>query len=200
VGQDPEVIRREIEQTRAEMTDTVDALGYKADVKTRTKENVQGKVDSVKEKITGATGTVTDKVSGATGTVSDKVSGATGTVSDRTPSGQEVKQKGKQAVGIAQSNPLGLAIGSTALGFLVGMLIPETQKEHDTFGEMADTVKDQVKDTASEALDRGKQVAQEVGQQTAQTAKETAQSAAQEHGSELKDSAADSAQQVRQQV
>ena len=46
MGQDPEVIREEIERTRAEMTQTVDALGYKADVKSRAKENVQDKVDS----------------------------------------------------------------------------------------------------------------------------------------------------------
>jgi len=31
------------------MGDTIDALGYKADVKSRAKENVAGKVDSVKE-------------------------------------------------------------------------------------------------------------------------------------------------------
>jgi len=189
VGQDPEVIREEIERTRAEMTQTVDALGYKADVKSRAKENVQDKVDSVKEKITGVASTVT-------GTVSDQA----GTVSDRTPDGQQVKQKGKQAVSVAQGNPLGLAIGSAAIGFLAGMIIPETQKEHQVLGEMADTVKDQVRDTASEAVDRGKQEAQEVAEQTKETAKESTQQAAQEHGSALKDSAADSAQQVRQQA
>jgi gas vesicle protein len=204
MGQDPEVIREEIERTRAEMTQTVDALGYKADVKSRAKENVQDKVDSVKDRITGAaqtvTGTVSEKTSAVTGTVADKKDAVTGTVSDRTPDAAQVKQKGKQAVSVAQGNPLGLAIGSVALGFLAGMLIPETQKEHQVLGEMADTVKDQVRDTASEAVDRGKQVAQEVAEQTTQTVKETGQQAAQEHGSALKDSAADSAQQVRGQV
>lgn len=185
MGQDPEVIREEIERTRAEMTQTVDALGYKADVKSRAKENVQDKVDSVKERITGVAGTVTDKGSA---------------IGDRTPDGQQVKQKSKQAVSVAQGNPLGLAIGAAAIGFLAGMLIPETQKEHEVLGDMADTVKDQVRDTASEAVDRGKQVAQDVAEQTTQTAKETTQRAAQEHGSALKDSAADSAQQVRQQA
>jgi hypothetical protein len=36
MGEDPQVIRREIEETRERMTETVDALGYKADVKART--------------------------------------------------------------------------------------------------------------------------------------------------------------------
>ena len=40
VGQEPDRIRAEIEQTRAEMSETVDALGYKADVKSRAKENL----------------------------------------------------------------------------------------------------------------------------------------------------------------
>jgi hypothetical protein len=51
---DPQAIRRDIEETRERMGDTVDALAYKADVKTRAKESVSDKVDSVKEKITGA--------------------------------------------------------------------------------------------------------------------------------------------------
>ena len=43
MGQEPDRIRAEIEQTRAEMSETVDALGYKADVKSRAKENLQDK-------------------------------------------------------------------------------------------------------------------------------------------------------------
>ena len=60
MGQEPDRIRAEIEQTRAEMTETVDALGYKADVKTRAKENLQGKRESAKESIVG----VKDKIAG----------------------------------------------------------------------------------------------------------------------------------------
>ena len=62
MGQEPDRIRAEIEQTRAEMTETVDALGYKADVKTRAKENLQGKRESAKESIVG----VKDKIAGGT--------------------------------------------------------------------------------------------------------------------------------------
>ena len=32
MGQDPDAIRQDIEQTRAEMSETVQAVGYKADV------------------------------------------------------------------------------------------------------------------------------------------------------------------------
>ena len=173
MGEDPSTIRREIEQTREEMGETVDALGYKADVKSRAKENVQGKVDSMKEKITGA---------------SDRVS-------DATPDSGEVKQQARRAAGIAQENPLGLAVGSLAVGFLAGMLIPESKMEHEKLGPMADQVKEQVKETGHEALDRGKQVAQdaamaakESGQEQAEGLKESAQGSAQDTGRFTKES------------
>lgn len=185
MGQDPEAIRREIERTREEMSDTIGAIGYKADVPSRTKDAVGDRVDSVKEKL---------------GMASSKVS-------DATPDGAQVKDGAKRAAGAAQSNPLGLGIGAVAVGFLAGMLIPETKIEHEKLGPAADQIKDQVKDTASEAIDHGKQVAQEVGQQvsetakeSAATAKETVQEKAQEHGQELKDTAKDNAQQAKEGV
>jgi gas vesicle protein len=171
MGEDPGTIRREIEQTRERMGDTVEALGYKADVPSRAKENIQGKVDSVKSKVTGMT-----------------------------PDTGQVADGARQAVGMAQSNPLGLAIGAAAVGFIAGMLIPETRKEHEKLGEMSDHVTGQIKSTAQEAVQHGKDAAQQVAQQTAQTAKETAQQAAQEHGSELKQTAQDNAQQAARQA
>ncbi len=191
MGQDPDAIRREIEETRERMGATVEALGYKADVPARSKEavtdkvqgvtgTVQEKVQGVKESIIGAKDTVADKASGATDTVSGQASGVAGTISDRTPSAQDVKQGARRAVGIAQSNPLGLAIGSVAVGFLAGMLVPSTRFEDENIGPVADQVKDQVRETGQEALERGKQVAQEAAQSAQQTAKESGQQQAQE--------------------
>ena len=197
MGQDPDAIRREIEETRERMGDTVGAIGYKADVPTRAKEKVSGTVTSMKESITGTASSVG------------------GTVSDATPSSGDIKHAARKGAGIAQENPLGLAVGSIAMGFLAGMLIPSTNVENEKLGPVADQVKDQVRETGQEALDRGKQVAQEVAgtaqesvqqvkdqvqesaQQAAQDVKETAQSSAQEQGQELKDSAQQSADEVR---
>src|SRR4051795_6890284 len=149
MGQDPSTIRQDIEQTRDRMGDTVDALAYKSDVKARTKDSVSGKVDAVKTKITGAADTV----------------------GEATPSGTDVKQGAQRAVGIAQENPLGLAIGAVAVGFLAGMLVPSTRVEDEKLGPVADDVKDRAKQTGQEALERGKQVAQDA----AETAKESGQ-------------------------
>jgi hypothetical protein len=147
MGQDPGTIRNDIEETRARMGDTAEALGHKADVPGRAREAVSGKVDTVKSKLSGAT-----------------------------PSGDDVKEGAQQAVGIAKENPLGLAIGGLAVGFVAGLLIPSTRVEDERIGPMADQVKEQAKETGQEAMERGKEVAQ----QAAQTAKEEGQRHAQE--------------------
>jgi gas vesicle protein len=187
MGEDPEVIRKDIEQTRERMGDTVDALGYKTDVKSRAKESVTGKVDSVKEKLVGAKDSVTDSVGGA----KDSAMSAT-------PSAGDVQQGAKKAVGVAQSNPLGLAVGAVAVGFLAGMLIPSTRVEDEKIGPMADQVKDQISSTAQEAMEHGKAVVSETASSAADAAKQTAQEQGKEHASQLQDSAQDSAQQVRE--
>ena len=185
MGQDPEAIRREIEETRERMGETVDALGYKADVPSRAKESVSGKVTSVKEKITGTAGSVNES----------------------TPSTGDVKQAARKGAGMAQENPLGLAIGSVAIGFLAGMLIPSTRVENEKLGPVAHQVRDQVQSTGQEALEHGKQVAQEVAstaqehvQQAKDDLKDTAQQSAQEHGQQVKETAQSNAQDVRSQV
>jgi ElaB/YqjD/DUF883 family membrane-anchored ribosome-binding protein len=167
MGQDTDAIRDEVEQTRERMGETIDALGHKADVKTRTKENIGGKVDTVKQRL-GI---------------------ATGKVGDATPDGDDVKQGARRAAGLAQENPLGLAVGAVAVGFLAGMLVPGSHMEDEKLGPMADQVKEQVKETGQEALERGKQVAQ--------SAAETARDEAQQQGQGLADSAREHAGSVR---
>jgi phage tail protein X len=82
MGEEPDTIRAEIEETRERMGDTVDALAYKADVKTRAKESVSDKVDTLKSKVTGAGDSVRESVVGAPDSVAEA-----------TPSGDEVKHR-----------------------------------------------------------------------------------------------------------
>jgi gas vesicle protein len=113
------------------MGETIEAIGYKTDVKSRAKDSVTERTDAVKE------------------------------------------------------NPLGLAIGAVAVGFVAGMLIPSTSVEDEKIGPMADQLKDRVKETGQEALDHGKQVAEDV----AQSAQETVKESGQQHAQELASSA-----------
>jgi ElaB/YqjD/DUF883 family membrane-anchored ribosome-binding protein len=126
MGEDPNAIRDEIADTRERMGDTIDALGYKADVKSRAKDNVSGKVDTVKERL---------------GLAGQKAS-------DATPDVEQVKGQVRKAAGVAQENPLGLAVGAVAVGFLAGMLVPSSRVEDEKLGPVADQVKEQAKETA----------------------------------------------------
>jgi hypothetical protein len=136
--------------------------------------------------------TVKSKVSDTATRAKEAVTGTTSRVGDATPSRGEVTQQTRRAAGLAKENPLGLAIGAAAIGFLAGLAVPSTRVEDERLGPVADQVKDKVKETGQEALDRGRQVAQEV----ASTAADTAKQRTQEHGQELAESARQSAQEV----
>lgn len=192
MGQEPSQIREEIEETRAEMGDTVDALAYKTDVKTRVKESISDK----RERLIS------------------QVQGTSHKVGEATPDGHQVKEGAQQAVGVAQENPLGLAIGGIAAGFLAGMMLPSTKIEDEKVGPIADQVKETAAETGQEALERGREVASQVAEQAVEGAEEvgehakdvgrqamaTAKDAGQEQAGELKDSAKEGAQEVKEQA
>lgn len=170
MGQDPDAIRAQIEETRGQMGETVEAIGYKADVKERAKDSVQEKTERLKSKITGAGSRL----------------------NEGTPDGSDVKQTAQHAAGIAQENPIGLVIGAVAVGFLAGLAVPRTRIENQRLGPIADDVKERAKETGQEALERGKQVAQDAAESAVETAKESGR----EQGEGLQNSARESAQQA----
>jgi hypothetical protein len=75
----------------------------------------------------------------------------------------------------AERNPLGLAIGGAAVGFVAGLLAPSTRIEDERIGPMADELKATAAETGKEALERGKSVAQEASAAAIETAKEVGQ-------------------------
>jgi uncharacterized protein DUF3618 len=152
MGQDPSHIREEIEQTRSEMGETVEAIGYKADVPSRARD----KVDDAKSKVSETKDNLVSKVTGAT------------------PDSEDVKDGARQAVGLAQENPLGLAIGAAAFGFILGLSVPETKMEDRKLGPIADDVKSKAQETGREAVERGKQVAQDAAEAATEAARESA--------------------------
>jgi len=201
MGEDPNRIRHEIEATRAEyerdrssaevladpireartdVNETMSALGHKADVKSRMKQSVSGKKDSLVGRVSSGKDAVVGRADSLVATV-------TGVVPAK---GQMVE--GARKVGVSKENPMGLAIGGAAVGFLLGLLAPSTRVEDEKIGEAADQVKDAVKETGQEALQRGKQVAQE----TVGAAKESARDSAKEQGAELSQSLNEGARDV----
>jgi hypothetical protein len=159
MGEDPSVIRAEIEETRQRVGDEVDALSYKTDVGARTQDYIDDKKQAVKSKLTGAKDTVAPPL----------------------PDRRALNRSATHIRGTAESNPLGLTLVGLAAGFVVGTLLPQTHVENERIGEMSDHLVDVAKETASEAVDRGKQVAQEAVGAAVDTTKESGR----EHGEEL---------------
>jgi len=150
------------------MGDTVEALGYKADVPARVKDAVSDRVETVK-------GTIGDALGGAQRAM------RTGAL----PDAGDVRAAARRGVSIAAENPLGLAIGAAAVGFLAGLLVPVTDYERSTIGPIRDDLLDRAQSVGADALEHGKQVLAE----TAQAAVQTAQQSAQEHAQQVADEA-----------
>jgi hypothetical protein len=187
MGKDPAEIRQEIEHTRSELGDTMEAIGYKTDVGARADDYVTEK----KEAVVGAVQTTVqgakDAIVGAKDAVVGKSGEAASHVSDTLPSGEQIGSTARKGVSIAKSNPLGLAVGAASLGFLAGMLIPSTRVEDEKLGSVADELKEQAKETGQEALERGKVVAQEAVQSATETVRERGREEGEELASNLKD-------------
>ena len=163
MGKDPSDIRAEIEETRVRVGDEVDALSYKTDVPARVGDYVDEKKQAVKDKVTGAKDAVT------------------GTASRAIPSGEKVGR----VKDTAERNPLGLAVGAAAVGFVAGLVLPATRMENERMGQMSDRLVEAAKETAGDAVERGKQVAQDA----AETAKESGRQQGQELATNLQERA-----------
>ena len=138
MGQGTGEIRQGIEETRARVGDEVEALSYKTDVGARLDDYVDDKKEAVVSRVRSATGTVTSAASAVV------------------PSNQRLRSMRDSA----ERNPLGLVVGGTAVGFLVGLLVPSTRVEDEHIGEMASELKDTAREAGQDALERGKDVAQ----------------------------------------
>jgi ElaB/YqjD/DUF883 family membrane-anchored ribosome-binding protein len=202
LGQNRDAIRQEIEATRERMDQTVEAIGYKADVVSRTKEAIGGRRARARQAIADRRYRTVASLSNAKDRAVESLVGAKESVSstagDVTPSRGDIQQGARRTAGLAQENPMGLAVGSLAVGFLAGMLLPSTTIEKEKVGPVADQVREKVKETGQEALDRGRQVveslpqaAEEAKQSVSEKVAETAKDQAQELASSTKERAKD---------
>ena len=185
MGETPDQIRQDIEQTREHMGETIEAIGYRADVKTRMKDSISDKKDVVTSAVSGAKDKVVSAVAGSAETVGTAVT-------DVVPDRETLAASTKKGLGIAQENPIGLTIGGAALGFVAGLLIPSTRAEDERVGKLGDQVRESALEAGQEALEHGKNVAQD----TLEAARDAAGEATREHGQEMAESLRESAQQI----
>ena len=166
---DPDVIRRQIEDTRRELSYDVDALNEKvnpARVMDRRVSAAKGRFTSVKEKVMGTASDTTSSAQGmahnAVGSVQDTASSAAGAVQNAASSAvSTVQQAPDMVVRQAQGNPLAAGLIAFGVGWLVSSLLPASQKEQ----ELAQQAETMLRENKDALLQPAKEVAQEVGEQ-----------------------------------
>jgi uncharacterized protein DUF3618 len=204
---DPEVIRRQIEDTRRELSYDVDALNEKvnpARVVDRRVTAAKGRITNLKEKVMGSAQDTTSSAQGmasnAAGSVQGAASSAVDTVQGAASSAADAVQQAPQVLKQqAQGNPLAAGLIAFGVGWLVSSLIPASQKET----ELAQQAESAVREHKDALLEPAKQAAQEIGEQlkpAAQDAVESVKSTAQDAAATVKDEGQSAVQDVQGQA
>jgi hypothetical protein len=204
---DPEVIRRQIEDTRRELSYDVDALNEKvnpARVVDRRVTAAKGRITNIKEKVMGTAQDTTSSAQGvasnAAGSVQNVASSAAGTVQDGVSSAaQAVQQAPDAVVRQTQGNPLAAGLIAFGVGWLVSSLLPASEKEK----QLAQQAEGAVREHKDALLEPAKQAAQEIGEQlkpAAQDAVESVKSTAQDAAGTVKDEGQSAVQDVQGQA
>ncbi|GGF41441.1 DUF3618 domain-containing protein [Subtercola lobariae] len=163
MSDNPNEIRANIEATRFELSNNVDALADKVDpskIAERQTEKVKGAFRGVRERVMGAVSDVGDNASGVAGSATDSVSGAAQTAKDK-----------------VQGSPFAIGLIAFGAGLLAASLVPASTKEK----EIASNIKEQAQPLVEQVTDAAKEVAgnlKEPAQEAAAAVKDTATDAA----------------------
>src|SRR6478735_2973168 len=158
MSNDPEQIRREIERTRTELSDNVNALGDKVNpgsIAKRQVSRVRGAATSVKDAVMGSASDAADTGQRVAGSIGDTVSDAPTAVTRK-----------------AQGSPI--AAGLIAFG---AGLLPASRVEQQTAEKIKDTAQpmvDDITDTAKEVAGNLKEPAQQAMEEVKSTATDAA--------------------------
>ena len=204
---DPEVIRRQIEDTRRELSYDVDALNEKvnpARVVDRRVSAAKGRITNLKEKVMGSAHDTASSTHGvashAAGSVQGAASSAVGTVQDAASSAVGAVQQAPDAVvRQTQGNPLAAGLIAFGVGWLVSSLMPASEKEK----QLAQQAESAVREHKDALLEPAKQAAQEIGDQlkpAAQDAVESVKATAQDAAATVKDEGQTAVQDVQGQA
>ncbi len=187
MSENPDVIRADIEATRARLGTNVDAVADKVTPShivqrqtDRVKENVKDAVFGVKEKVMGTADHAAGTMHSASGSAADRF-GDTGAAMGDAPT--RVKAR-------TQGNPLAAGLIAFGAGLLVSALIPASQKER----EAAEALKSSAEPLTAELTEAAKQVAQglkEPAQAAMENVKATAADATDHVKAEGQDAVAD---------
>ena len=178
---DPDVIRAQIEATRAGLSNDVNQLGDKVSpgqIAKRQKDKVTGAVMGVKEHIMGSADDAKSATSDALSSVGDAVSGAPGRVAQQT-----------------KGSPMAVGLIAFGAGLLLSGLIPASRPE----AQAAAAIKAQAGPLVEKLTEAGKEAAGNL-QEPAQQALESVKSTATDAVDTVKDEGASAAGDVKGQA
>jgi gas vesicle protein len=178
MSNDPEQIRREIERTRTELSDNVNALGDKVNpgsIAKRQVGRVRGAATSVKDAVMGSAADAADTGQQVATTMGDAVTGAPNAVARK-----------------AQGSPIAAGLIAFGAGLLVSSLLPASKVEQ----QAAEKVKDTAQPMVDDLTDTAKEIAGNL-KEPAQQAIEEVKSTATDAAATVKDDAASAADDVK---
>ena len=181
MSNDPDQIRRDIERTRSELSDNVNALGDKVNpgsIAKRQVSRVRGAATSVKDAVLGSASDAADTGQQVATTMGDAVSGAPGAVTRK-----------------AQGSPIAAGLIAFGAGLLLSSLLPASQAEQ----QAAERVKDTAQPLVDELTDTAKEVAGNL-KEPAQQALEEVKSTATDAAATVQDEAGSAAENVKSQA
>lgn len=185
----PDEIRREIEDTRGRLSSDVNAL-----TETVSPSNVARRQA---DKVADVASSVKDRVMGTADDLRSSSSDAASSVG-HAPGAAATKARSK-----TQGNPLAAGLVALGVGWLVGSMLPASEKEKeaavalkDKAQPLVDEAKSVAQDTAQELKEPAKQAAQSI-KETATDAKDTVVQEGQSTAQDVKSQAQDSADTVR---
>lgn len=188
---DPDEIRRQIDETRADLSANVDALGESVrpgNVARRQVDKVKGGITDIKDKVMGEADSASSGVAGSVGSAKDAVASA--------PSMATRKTRG---------NPWAAGLIAFGAGALLSSLFPATEVEKEaaaTIKDKAEPLTEQAKEAAKDLAESVKEPAQQAVQQVkdrATDAADTVKDETRSSASDVASSSKDAAQQVREQ-
>jgi gas vesicle protein len=162
MGESAEELRRDIEETRGGLTNTLDAIGDRVSpgrvIERRKNRMVQG-VQSVRDRVMGSASDVRGTVSGGTTTAYDAVKDTPDTVRNQT-----------------QGSPVVAGAIAFGVGFLVAAILPPSQSEQraaEGLMDKAEPLKDELASAGREIAEGVKGVAQDAVEEVKATAAES---------------------------
>ena len=181
MSNDPEQIRREIERTRSELSDNVNALGDKVNpgsIAKRQVGRVRGAATSVKDAVLGSAADAADTSQRVVGDVGDAVADAPTAVARK-----------------AQGSPIAAGLIAFGAGLLVSSMLPASRVEQ----QAAEAVKDTAQPLVEDVTDTAQSIAGNL-KEPAQQAIEEVKSTATDAAATVKDDATSAADDVKAQA